>query len=166
MKKSRLYACELKRHRVVSPPLCAICPRVKKCRSFRAWYRTHKKEYQDFVLGICRKFPDKYTMEVSFMAEKQTFVQIVDMATGKIDRIVNLNEIKAMTPEEKLDLSRNKNLFIVTYRLEPIVQVQLKRSPVSEPMEFAGKSAPKEEPIEEVTKEPIPTGKAKSKKKK
>ncbi len=100
------------------------------------------------------------------MAEKQTFVQIVDMATGKIDRIVNLNEIKAMTPEEKLDLSRNKNLFIVTYRLEPIVQVQLKRSPVSEPMEFTGKPAPKEEPIEEVTKEPIPTGKAKSKKKK
>lgn len=166
MKKSRLHACELKRHRQIAPPLCAVCPRILKCRSFRIWLRLNRKEYLDFVTDICQKFPDKYTMEVSFMAEKQTFVQIVDMATGAIDRIVNLNEITAMTPEEKLELSRNKNLFIVTHRLEPIVRVELKRSIINEPLEFAPKPAPASQPIEEITKEPIPTGAAKSRKKK
>ncbi|MBW6514158.1 MAG: hypothetical protein K0B87_05320 [Candidatus Syntrophosphaera sp.] len=166
MKKSRLHACELKRHRQIAPPLCAVCPRILKCRSFRIWHRLNRSEYLDFVIDICRKFPDKYIMEVSFMAEKQTFVQIVDMATGKIDRIVNLDDINAMTPEEKLELSRNKNLFIVTHRLEPIVRVELKRTMISEPVQFAPKEAPASQPIEELTKEPIPTGTAKSRKKK
>ena len=158
MKKSRLHACEIKRHRQVSPPLCAVCHRVAKCRSFRIWYHQNKDAYLNFVTDICKKFPEKYTMEVSFMAEKQTFVQIVDMTTGMIEKIVNLDEIEAMTPEEKLALSRNKNLFIVSHRLEPIVKVTMKRSVVTESIQFGDAEA--EKPAEEEPKsksKPAPT---------
>ncbi len=165
MKKSRLYSCELKHYREVSPPLCSVCPRILKCRAFAQWHRTRKKEYLDFVIGICEKFPDKYTMEVSFMAEKQTFVQIVDMATGAIERITNLSEIDAMTAEEKLALSRNKNLFIVTHRLEPIVRVELKRSVISEPMQFTEKEAALPAPEPEVKESSAPAPKGRPRKK-
>ncbi|MCK9335823.1 MAG: hypothetical protein PHU99_07985 [Candidatus Cloacimonetes bacterium] len=95
------------------------------------------------------------------MAEKQSFVQIVDMASGKIDRIVNLKEIDAMTAEEKLALSRNKNLFVVTHRLEPIVKVELKKSVISSPMNF--ESIPEPEPeIPEVEEKPKSRGRKKS----
>ena len=127
--------------------MCAVCHRVAKCRSFRIWYHQNRDVYLDFVTDICNKFPEKYIMEVSFMAEKQTFVQIVDMETGIIDKIVNLKEIEAMTPEEKLALARNKNLFIVSHRLEPIVRVTMKRSMVTEPMQFGNDEA--EKPVEE-----------------
>jgi hypothetical protein len=166
MRKSRLHACELKRHRQIAPPLCAVCPRVMKCRSFRIWHRLNHNEYLDFVTDVCKKFPDKYQMEVSFMPEKQTFVQIVDMTTGKIERIVNLSDIEAMKPEEKLELSRNKNLFIVTHRLEPIVRVELRKSAINDPLQFSAKVEAVAEPIEEITKEPIPTGTSKPRKKK
>ena len=165
MQKSRLYACELKRHKQIAPPLCSVCPRLLKCRSFHAWYRLHRGEYLDFVLDICRKFPDKYTMEVYFMPEKQTFVQIVDLNSGTIDRIVNLKEIEALTPEEKLELSRNKNLFIVTHRLEPIVKVELKKSAISAPLQF-GASAPAASRMQEEPSKQSPGGPAKGKKKK
>ncbi|MFA7543997.1 MAG: hypothetical protein WCY84_06445 [Candidatus Cloacimonadaceae bacterium] len=141
MKKPRLYTCEIKRYRQIAPELCAVCPRVLKCRSFRAWYSIYHQEYLNFVLDIVDKFPEKYELEVYFMAEKQHFVQIVDMATGKIDRIANLKEINAMSAEEKLALSRNKNLFVVTHRLEPIVKVEMKRTVISSPMDFANPEA-------------------------
>ncbi len=166
MKKARIHTCEIKRHRQVAPPLCAVCPRVAKCRAFRIWYHLHRDEYLDFVLDICSKFPEKYRMEVNFMAEKQTFVQIVDMATGAIDRIVNLKEIEAMTPEEKLELSRNKNLFVVTHRLEPIVRVELKKSVITEPMQFAEAEASQPQPPEPKSKEPAAPSGGKSRKKK
>lgn len=101
------------------------------------------------------------------MAEKQTFVQIVDMATGAIERITSLNEIDAMTAEEKLALSRNKNLFVVTHRLEPIVRVELKRSAITEPIAFATKEEPKPavepEPVPSPAAEPTPKGRGKKK---
>jgi len=156
MKKSRLFTCEIKRHRELSPPLCAVCPRIAKCRAFRIWYRSHQKEYLDFVTEICNKFPDKYQMEVIFMAEKQSFVQIVDMTSGKIERIVNLAEIEAMTAEEKLALSRDKNLFVVTHRLEPIVRVELRKSLITQEMRFGTEPPKVEQPIEELSQEPIP----------
>lgn len=70
------------------------------------------------------------------MAEKQTFVQIVDVTTGKIEKIVNLKEIEALSPEEKLELARNKNLFIVTHRIIPIVKVNMKKTAIEEPWQF------------------------------
>jgi hypothetical protein len=100
-------------------------------------------------------------MEVHFMAEKQSFVQIVDMATGKIDRVVNLSEIEALSAEEKLALSRNKSLFVVTHRLEPIIKIELKKTVISSPMQFNEPAATEEEPIEELTE--LPTEKPKPK---
>ena len=99
------------------------------------------------------------------MAEKQSFVQIVDMLSGKIEKIVNLNEIEAMSAEEKLALSRNKNLFVVTHRLEPIVKVELKKSAISQPMKFSETEipAPAEETIPEPSVETKPKAKPRKK---
>ncbi|HNS84227.1 MAG: hypothetical protein M0R67_05570 [Candidatus Cloacimonas sp.] len=163
MKIDRHFFCELKRYREPAPQLCAVCPRIFKCKSFYAWHKEHQKEYLNFVVEISKKFPDKYTMEVHFMPEKQTFVQIVDMATGKIEKVVNWNEIEALSAEDKLALSRNKNLFIVTHRLEPIVKIELKKTVISAPIQFM-ESTPKEaEPIEEVTTLPLTPVKPKPK---
>jgi hypothetical protein len=100
-------------------------------------------------------------MEVEFMAEKQHFVQIVDMDSGTIERIVNLKEIDAMSPEEKLALSKNKNLFVVTHRLQPIVKVELKKTLISAPIQFENSESKTEEP----KPEPKPAPKAKGRKK-
>lgn len=100
------------------------------------------------------------------MAEKQTFVQIVDMATGAIERIVNLKEIEAMTPEQKLELSRNKNLFVVTHRLEPVVRVELKKSVISEPLQFAEPEPAKAAPEAVKNAEPAPSAGSRPHKKK
>lgn len=166
MKKSRIYACELRSYREVAPPLCAVCERIGRCRSFRAWYKIRKREYVDFVVDIVRKFPDKYQLEVSFMAEKQQFVQIVDMATGAIERVTTLSEIESMSAEDKLALSRNKNLFVVTHRLEPIVKVELRKHVINEPMQFKVPE-PKVEsaPIEEITPQPVEAPKSRGRKK-
>lgn len=147
VKKARLYTCEIKRHRQIAPELCAVCPRVAICKAFRAWHRIHNKEYLDFILDIVDRFPEKYQMEVQFMNERQRFVQIVDIETGKADRIANLKEIEAMSPEEKLELSKNKSLFIVTHRLQPIVKVTLKRSVINSPITFSEGQEPEEEPV-------------------
>lgn len=97
------------------------------------------------------------------MAEKQSFVQIVDMTTGKIEKVVNLNEIEAMSAEEKLSLSRSKNLFVVTHRLEPIVKVELKKSVISAPILFSEPVAEAQEPIQEITQLPLESPKPRTK---
>lgn len=89
------------------------------------------------------------------MAEKQHFVQIVDIQTGKIDRIVNLKEIDAMSPEEKLELSRHKNLFVVTHRMQPIVKVELKKTVITSPMQFEDEPAAEEEPEAKPEAKPV-----------
>jgi len=152
VKKPRILHCEVKRHRQIAPELCSVCQRVSRCRAFRFWYSSHQTQYLSFVLDIVTRFPEKYTLEVEFMAEKQQFVQIVDMASGKIDRIVNLNEIDAMSAEEKLALSKEKNLFIVTHRLQPIVKVEMKKSIIDSPMQFD--SVTRAESEEKATAEP------------
>lgn len=164
MKKSRLYTCELKRYRHIAPELCAVCERVDKCKSFRLWYQSHSEEYIKFVLDIIEKFPEKYELEVRFMAEKvsksarKQFVQVVDMESGKIERIVNLDEIEALTPEEKLALSKNKNLFIVSHRLEPVVTITMKRTTIEAPITFE-----QETEEEEAVKEEVPKPKTRKK---
>ena len=167
MKSKILHACELKRYRQVTPSLCAVCPRILKCRSFRVWYHIYSEEYLNFVLDICKRFPEKYTMEVYFMAEKKSFVQIVDIGTGKIDRIVALSDIESLSAEEKLALSRNKNLFVVTHKLEPIVKVEMKKTVIDQPLYFAMESevGTEPEPIEEISQDQIPAPKGKGRKK-
>lgn len=163
MKIIRHFFCELKRNREPAPQLCAVCPRILKCKSFRAWYKFYHQEYLNFVVDITKKFPDKYAMEVYFMAEKQTFVQIVDITTGKIDKVVSLTEIESLSAEDKLALSRDKTLFIVTHRIEPIVKIELKKTVISAPIQFVESTPKEEEPIEEVTPLPIKTDKPKAK---
>jgi hypothetical protein len=71
-----------------------------------------------------------------------------------------------MTPEEKLELSRNKNLFVVTHRLEPIVRVELRKTSINEPMQFGSKTvAEKQEPVIPA-EEPAPAGKVRTPRKK
>ena len=89
------------------------------------------------------------------MAEKQNFVQIVDNITGKIERIINLSEIEAMTAEEKLALSRAKSLYIVTHRLEPVVKIELKKTVVNHEITFPGEAETPPAP-EELIPEPAP----------
>jgi len=116
----------------------------------------HRAEYLSFVRQITNKFPEKYIMEVIFMAEKQNFVQIVDNITGKIERIINLSEIEAMTAEEKLALSRAKSLYIVTHRLEPVVKIELRKTVVNQEISFPGEAEtqplPEPEPQEPAAK--------------
>ena len=101
----KLFHCEIKRNRPITPQLCAICPRIERCRAFRLYYRQNTAEYINFVTKIVEKFPDKYKMEVLFMAEKQTFVQIVDRNTGNVERVTDLK------------IWRVKSFIKSTYRL-------------------------------------------------
>jgi hypothetical protein len=158
MRKKRIYTCEIKRQRLVAPALCAVCPRIHRCRSFRAWYQRHKREYVNFVVDIVNRFPEKYEMEVIFMAEKQQYVQIVDTATGAIERITTMTELNAMSVEEKLALSKDKSLYLVTHRIEPIVKVTLKRHMIASKMDF-------NVPSEEKPAETKPAAKTTKKKK-
>jgi hypothetical protein len=80
------------------------------------------------------------------MAEKQQFVQIVDTATGAIERITTMTELDAMSIEEKLAFSKNKTLYLVTHRIEPIVKVTLKRHAITSKVDF---NTPEEEKPEE-----------------
>jgi hypothetical protein len=145
MRKKRIYTCEIKRQRLVAPALCAVCPRIHRCRSFRVWYQRHQREYVNFVVDIVNRFPEKYEMEVIFMAEKQQYIQIVDTATGAIERITTMTELNAMSIEEKLALSKDKTLYLVTHRIEPIVKVTLKRTAITSKMAFNAQSEEKPE---------------------
>ena len=95
----------------------------------------YNQKYIDFVLDIAARFPEKYELEVRFMAEKQTYVQIVDTETGKVDRITTLKELDQMSVEEKLALSKDKELNIISHRLEPIIRVVMKRTAIATVME-------------------------------
>lgn len=95
-------------------------------------------------------------MEVFFMAEKHTYIQIVDARSGNIERIVDFAEIEALSTEEKLALSRGKQLFIVTHRLEPIVKVEMRKTTINEPVNFGNDSQPEpEEPIKPEPEKPV-----------
>ncbi len=140
----KIFHCEVKRNKVITPQLCAICPRIAGCRAFRLYYRQSSDEYISFVARICERFPDKYQMEVLFMAEKQTFVQIVDRGTGKVERVTDLKELEALSVEDKLELARTKILYVVSHKLEPVIRVEMKKvSLAPAPQQAAPKPAPK-----------------------
>jgi hypothetical protein len=153
----KIFHCEIKRHKTVTPSLCAICPRIERCRTFRFFYRQATEEYIDFVIKICNKFPDKYQMEVIFMAEKQSFVQIVDTATGKVEKVVDQRDLEALSVEDKLALARTKTLYVVemrkvnitaavSYKEEKQAEIPETKTEVSEPEpepKPSGKGRPK-----------------------
>ena len=104
-------------------------------------------------------------MEVFFMAEKRTYIQIVDAQSGRIEKIVDFADLDAMSTEDKLALSRGKQLFIVTYRLEPIVKVEMKKTAISEPISFDKEEDVKpQEPVQHIEEEPAKTSPRKGKK--
>jgi hypothetical protein len=173
-KDMKIYHCEVKRNKVASPQLCAICPRIERCRAFRLYFRENSDEYINFVTKIVEKFPDKYQMEVLFMAEKQTFVQIVDKVTGKVERVADLKEIEALSVEDKLALARTKTLYVVSHKLEPVIRVEMRRvslAPVPKPEvvpQPQPQAKPQPKPEKKVRQAEIPiktTAKGKGKKK-
>jgi hypothetical protein len=105
------------------------------------FYRLNTKEYIDFALKICNKFPDKYQMEVIFMAEKQSFVQIVDTATGKVERVVDQRDLEAMSVEDKLALARTKTLYVVSHKLEPVIKVEMRKVNIEIPVSYSVETA-------------------------
>jgi hypothetical protein len=156
----KIFHCEIKRFKVITPQLCAICPRIERCRAFRMYYRLNTSEYISFVTKIVEKFPDKYQMEVIFMAEKQTFVQIVDQKTGMVERVADLKEIEALSIEDKLALARGKTLYVVSHKLEPVIKVEMKRVNIA-PVSY--KQETEETPKPEIKPEPKPQPKPEAK---
>jgi DedD protein len=156
----KIFHCEIKRFKVITPQLCAICPRIERCRAFRMYYRHCSDEYITFVTKIVEKFPDKYQMEVLFMAEKQTFVQIVDQKTGMVERVADMKEIEALSTEDKLALARTKTLYVVSHRLEPVIKVEMRKVSINP---VAYKQEEKVQPKPEVKPQPKPQAKPQTK---
>jgi hypothetical protein len=152
----KIFHCEIKRHKILTPALCAICPRIERCRTFRLYYRQNFAEYLDFVTKICLKFPEKYIMEVLFMAEKQSFVQIVDTATGKVERVVDQREIEALSVEDKLALARNKTLYVVSHKLEPVIKVEMRKVNITTPVSYVEEQTEQQEEIASIAEVEIP----------
>jgi len=78
------------------------------------------------------------------MAEKQTFVQIVDQKTGMVERVADMKEIEALSVEDKLALAREKTLYVVSHKLEPVIRVEMKKVSLA-PVSYK-KEEPKPEP--------------------
>jgi len=156
----KIFHCEVKRNKVITPQLCAICARIERCRTFRMFYRLCSAEYISFVTKIVERFPDKYQMEVLFMAEKQTFVQIVDQKTGMVERVTDLKEIEALSIEDKLALARTKTLYVVSHKLEPVIKVEMRKvslsAPVTYKQELAVQPKPQPKPQPQVKKQTKP----------
>ncbi|MFO7660767.1 MAG: hypothetical protein R6V77_07625 [Candidatus Cloacimonadaceae bacterium] len=78
------------------------------------------------------------------MAEKQTFVQIVDQKTGLVERVADMKEIMALSVEDKLALARSKTLYVVSHKLEPVIKVEMRKVSLAESVTY--KQEPKEQP--------------------
>lgn len=101
------------------------------------------------------------------MAEKQSFVQIVDRLTGNVERVADMKEIEALSVEDKLALARSKTLYVVSHKLEPVIKVEMRKVSISAPVSY--KEIPAEQPQQETpeTQSEIvikPTGKGRPKK--
>jgi len=101
------------------------------------------------------------------MAEKQSFVQIVDRVTGNVERVADLKEIEALSVEDKLALARSKTLYVVSHKLEPVIKVEMRKVNITATVSY--KDMPAEQPQQEIpeTQSEIsikPTGKGRPKK--
>lgn len=91
------------------------------------------------------------------MAEKQTFVQIVDQKTGLVERVADMKEINALSVEDKLALAREKTLYVVSHKLEPVIKVEMRKVSLA-PVSY------KEEPKQQPQPQPKPQLKPKAEK--
>jgi hypothetical protein len=106
-------------------------------------------------------------MEVLFMAEKQSFVQIVDRATGNVERVADMKEIEALSVEDKLALARSKTLYVVSHKLEPVIKVEMRKVNITAAESYKEEPAvqPKQDIPETQAEIAIkPTGKGRPKK--
>lgn len=78
------------------------------------------------------------------MAEKQSFVQIVDRETGNVERVTDLKEIEALSVEDKLALARTKTLYVVSHKLEPVIKVEMRKVSINAAVSY--KEQPTEQP--------------------
>ena len=79
------------------------------------------------------------------MAEKQTFVQIVDQKTGLVERVADMKEIEALSTEDKLALAREKTLYVVSHKLEPVIKVEMKKVSIA-PVSYKEEAKPVAKP--------------------
>ena len=129
--------CEKKKYRnYLNPAGCSVCDKLESCKAFRKYYKKNKKEYITFVLQTIKKFPEKYTLEVVFMAERKKFVEIVDKKTGNIEKIVDLKELENLPGEEKLYLTKGKILYVVTHVIEPVLKIEMKKQRIKEEVDY------------------------------
>ncbi len=70
------------------------------------------------------------------MAEKKQFVQVVDHATGRVERVIELDKLERLSPEDKLSLSKGKDLFLVTHVIEPVIKIEMKKRLIDTEMNF------------------------------
>lgn len=100
------------------------------------------------------------------MAEKQSYVQIVDQKTGMVERVADMKEIEALSVEDKLALARTKTLYVVSHKLEPVIKVEMRKVSISAPASYQ-EPAEKPAPITEEKQAEIaikPAGKGRPKK--
>lgn len=90
------------------------------------------------------------------MAEKQSFVQIVDTATGKVERVVDQREIEALSVEDKLALARNKTLYVVSHKLEPVIKVEMRKVNITTPVSYVEEQTEQQEEIASIAEVEIP----------
>ncbi len=135
-RKRKFTFCPKNKFRFLTPSLCSVCDAIEKCDSFRDYYQKNKKKYNKFVYETIEKFPEKYQLEVVFMATKQAFVQIVDKKSGKIEEVINLKSLEAMDIEKKVALTKGKELYIVTHKIEPVIKIEMKQVKISEPITY------------------------------
>lgn len=76
------------------------------------------------------------------MAEKQSFVQIVDTATGMVERVLDQRDLEAMSVEDKLALARTKTLYVVSHKLEPVIKVEMRKVNIEIPVSYSVETAP------------------------
>ncbi len=70
------------------------------------------------------------------MATKKTFVQIVNKKTGQIERIMSMDDLNALTLEEKIGIVRGKQLFQIAYEIEPVIKVEMKKKAIVEEINY------------------------------
>ena len=129
-RKPKFNFCPKNRFRFLTPSLCSVCDSIENCSSFREYYQKNKKKYNNFVYETIEKFPEKYQLEVIFMATKQVFVQIVDKKSGQIEEVINLKTLEAMDIDKKVALTKGKELYIVTHKISPVIKIEMKQKKI------------------------------------
>lgn len=70
------------------------------------------------------------------MATKQVFIQIVDKKSGRIEEVINSKTLEAMDIDQKVALTKGKELYIVTHKVEPIIKIEMKQKKIVEPISY------------------------------